>query len=374
MAEISEQEEFEFRLRAEQESSQSTAVAKEPAPKKPFVQDVRERIIQEIKTEPMRKYQQITGFIKGFTGSDPIKAVNSMSNDVAGMKDIIKATMNGVRADVTKSRGIQIPEQDADGQIAERIGNVAAIATVAYAGANAIKAGVSKIDLQRGYRKAAVESKRALNRVYNEFNTRYDAVIKPVASRVADTKSIQSEILSAADQVPEGSVAEKYLGKLIDRLDNITVEQLHSLKGAIHKTSKSMIGTERNALNQIYGKVNEALSLPQNAGTKYAQLTNEYSSFINNEAKYISSRILDKVGNITESKLSRKFSMNEKTAFGRLGARKTTGVDLLKEIKDLNRLKSAINVGGKVATKTAESVVPVAAGTGIAYAIMKGAS
>ena len=352
----------------------SSTVTVEATPKKPFVQDIRERILAEVKAEPMRKYQQLTGFVKGFTGSDPIKAINEMSNDVAKMKEIIKSTMNGVTADLSNVKGRQVPLQNEEGKVAENIGNVAAIATVAYAGANAIKAGVNKVNLDKGYRKAAVESKRALNRVYNEFSNRYDGVIKPVANKIADTKSIQSEILAVADQVPEGSVAEKYMGKLIDRLDDITVEQLHSLKGAIHKTAKSMIGTERSALNQVYGKVNEALSLPQNAGTKYGQLTSEYNSFINNEAKYISSRILDRVGNITESKLSRKFSMNEKTAFGRLSARKTTGIDLLKEIKNLNRLKTATNVGGKVLSKTAETAIPVAGGAGIAYAIMRGAN
>lgn len=369
---INEQEEFEFRLRAEQEATSEAPVAvEEPPAKKPFVDDVRERILQEIKAEPMRKYQQITGFIKGFTGSDPIKSINSMSDDVAGMKDIIKATMDGVAADVSKSKGRHVPLQNEDGKSAQDVGTAAAIATAAFATGQAIKAGVSKIDLSKGYRKVAVESKRALNRVYNEFTKRYDDVVEPVAQKLADTTSIQTEILSAADNVAPGSTAEKYLGKLIDQLDDISVKQLHSLKGNIYKLSKSMNGTERAALRQVYDKVNQALAMPQNAGAKYAQLTSEYSSFVQNEAKYVAGKILDRVGNITESKLSGKFSMNEKNAFGRLGDRKTSGVDLLKELKDLDRVKSAINVGQKIAGRIGTGTV-TGIGIGAGYKMLTG--
>jgi len=356
-----------------------TATQESPIPRKPFVQDVRERILQSLKDEPMNKYQELMGFVKGFTGSDPIKAINIMSNNVAAIKEDIQATINGVKFDTEKQKGLQIPEQDQTGVTAERVGNAAAIAAIAYTGAKALKAGADKIDLERGYKKVAVEAKRELNAVYNEFNQKYDSIIKPVATNPAYTTPVQSQIIAAADAVPEGSVAEKYMGKLIDRLDNTTVEQLHSLKAEVFKTAKNMVPAEKSALMNVYDSINKTLSLPQNAGPAYQAVTSEYSSFINNEQKYVASKILDRFGQITESKLSggSKLTMNDKNAFETLSSRKTSGVDLLKELKSLDRVRSAIKasryIGGKaiVGAATAAGASAVAAPIYGAYQALK---
>lgn len=339
--------------------SDSTAQKKESstpveAPKKPFVESVRERILAEVKAEPMRKYQELTGFIKGFTGSDPIKALNDVSKDVAGIKDTIVATVNKVKADTSKSRGFEFPEQDETGKKAQTIGTTIATAAAAYSVAQAAKAGLSKIDIQKGYKKVADESKKAIDSVYQEFKGKYDKVIAPIATKPADTMSLQAQILTSADNVPSGGTAEKYMGKLIDRLDNETIGGLHALKEEIFKTSKNYIGAERKALMEVYGKVNEVLSSPQNAGKAYADLTKEYLDFASKEANYVKSKIMDKFGNATEERISKglkSLSLNAREAFDRLNVRKTTGVDLINEMKRLDTIKKVQEISKGVAGK-----------------------
>lgn len=336
---------------------EETVTATLVEPKKPFVESVRERILAEVKAEPMRKYQELTGFVKGFTGSDPIKALNEVSKDVAGIKDAIVATVNKVHVDTTKTRGFEFPQQDETGKKAQTVGTAIATAAAAYAVANAAKAGLSKIDIQKGYKKVADESKKALDNVYKEFEGKYEKVIAPIATKPADTASLQAQILTSADNVPAGGTAEKYMGKLIDRLDNETVGGLHALKEEIYKTSKNYIGAERKALMEVYGKVNQVLSQPQNAGKAYADLTAEYLDFASKEANYVKSKIMDKFGNATEERISKglkSLQVNAREAFDRLNARKTTGTDLIREMKKLDTIKKvqgiAKGVGGKALT------------------------
>lgn len=318
----------------------------EAPPKKGFVESVRDRIVAQIKEEPMRRYQELTGFVKGFTGSDPIKAVNDITDDVAGIKQNIEATVQGVKSK-GDAKGLHIPEQDETGKQTQNVGSAIATAAIAYSVANAARAGLSKIDVQKGFKKVAEESKKALGNVYDEFATRYDNVVAPVANNMADTASVQAQILASADKVPAGGVAEKYMGKLIDRLDNETVGGLHSLKQEIFKHSKNYIGPEKQALKEVYNKINEVMALPQNAGPQYGQLTAEYNNFVNQEANYVKKRILDTFGNATEKKLaSGKFDLNEKAAFEALNKRPTTGVDLLKEMKRLEQIKK-VQAGAK---------------------------
>lgn len=341
------------------EQSQEPAVeSKDPLlARRPFVESVRDRILESIKSEPMRKYQELTGFVKGFTGSDPIKAINDVSKDVSGIKDAIVATVNRVHVDTKKTRGFEFPEQDETGKKAQTVGTAIATAAAAYAVANAAKAGLSKIDIQKGYKKVADESKKALDNVYKEFEGKYEKVIAPIATKPADTSALQAQILTSADNIPAGGTAEKYMGKLIDRLDNETVGGLHALKEEIYKTSKNYIGQERKALMDVYRKVNEVLSSPANAGDDYARLTAEYLDFASKEANYVKSKIMDKFGNATEERISKglkSMQLNARDAFDRLNTRKTTGIDLIKEMKRLDTIKKvqgvAKGVGGKVLT------------------------
>ena len=102
---------------------------------------------------------------------------------------------------------------------------------------------------------------------------------------------------------------------------------------------------------KVYDTINDVLSDKSIGGTKYANVTANYGSFIRNESQYIEDAILDKFGKLTSDKLGKKtlfglglpanLGENTKEAFKRLGDRKKSGVNFLKELEGI-RMKELI--------------------------------
>jgi len=229
--------------------------------------------------------------------------------------------------------------------------------------------------------KGAADSLQAAK---DAFSAGYNTLFEKVGQKTvpdAVKNGLTQLTTSALEQTSPGSFADKYLQiKFPEILKDatLTVEKLHAIKGDIFKHAKASLGVDRNALMQVYNGINKALSGDSLAGTDYARLTGQFEGFMKNESAYVKDLILDKFKNVTSKKLAPSGMLGIKTpinladnyrvAFEKLSGRKTSPMNVLKELDALRKgtmIKRAVLAGAatllspelkKVASFVAHSV------------------